>query len=128
LYYLSADITKKTFWPLILISESLRFTAINNFRIIFAFFWMGIALKTSVNFYFASAFICGNILNKVKRINIIGTLYISFLPTTLMIGEATIRSRFIEMVIGKITVFNILYMTIIVFLIFTKKGVRNETE
>jgi spore germination protein (amino acid permease) len=127
-YYLSADIVEKSYWPLITISESLSFTAINNFRIIFAFLWMGIALKTGVNYYFSAAFICSNIFNKVKRINIIGGLYLILFISTLMLGEATMRAKVMKVVVGKTVLFNIIYITLVAFLILLKKGVRDETK
>lgn len=126
LYYLSADIVEKSYWPLITVSENLRLTIINNFRIIFSFLWIGIALKTSANFYFAAVFICSSILKKAERISIIGVLYIIIVPITLRLGEATVRNKAISMVIGKFTMFNLIYITIIAFLIFIKKGAENE--
>lgn len=128
IYYLSADIVEKSYWPLITVSESLRLTVINNFRIIFAFFWIMVALKTSTNYYFASAFICGNIFKKVKRINIIGALYLLIVSITLAIGETTVRSKAINMVVGKITIFNLIYITTIAVFVFIKKGAKNETN
>ncbi|MBM7870463.1 spore germination protein (amino acid permease) [Clostridium pascui] len=128
IYYLSADIVEKSYWPLITASESLRLTVINNFRIIFAFFWIFVALKSSTNYYFASAFICGNIFKKVKRKNIIGVLYLIIVPITLVIGESTVRNKVIGMIIGKITIFNLIYITVVAFFIFIKKGVKDETS
>lgn len=128
IYYLSADIVEKSYWPLITVSESLKLPVINNFRIIFAFFWIMVAVKTSTNYYFASAFICGNIFKKVKRINIIGALYLLIVPITLAIGETTVRNKVINMVVGKITIFNLIYITTIAVFIFLKKGAQNETN
>lgn len=128
LYYLGADIIGKSYWPLITISESLSFTAINNFRIIFAFFWITVALKTSVNFYFASVFISGNILKKVRRTHLIGALYLIIVPITMMLGESTVRSKVIGFFIGKMIIFNLLYLTGITFFIFIKKDADNETK
>jgi spore germination protein len=128
LYYLSADIVELSYWPLITISESLKLTVINNFRIIFAFFWIAVALKSSVNYYYASAFICSNIFNKVKRKNIIASLYLTIVPIALMLGETTVRSKVMKMVVGKVTLFNLIYITIVAFLIFKKKGVKDETN
>jgi spore germination protein len=128
LYYLSADIVEKTYWPLIMMSESLSFTAINNFRIIFAFLWMGIALKTGVNYYFSAAFICRNIFYKVKRINIIGALYLIFFILTFKLAESTVRGKVMKVVVGKTVAFNIIYITLVAFLIFIKKGVRDENK
>jgi spore germination protein (amino acid permease) len=126
LYYLSADIVIKTYWPLTALSDSLSFAAVNNFRIIFAFLWMGIALKTSVNYFFSAAFICENIFNKIKRINIIGILYFVIVVITLMLGEMTIRNKVMKMVLDKTILFNIIYVTLIAVLILIKKGEENE--
>jgi spore germination protein len=128
LYYLSADIVRKTYWPLITISESLKLTVINNFRVVFAFLWMAVALKSAANYYFASTFICSNILKKVKRINIIGALYLIIVPITLMLGEPTVRNKAMKMVVGKVVLYNLFYITIIAVIIFIKKGVRNESN
>jgi spore germination protein len=128
LYYLSADIIEKTYWPLITVSESLKVAVVNNFRVIFAFFWMAVALKSAANYYFASAFICSNILKKVKRINIIGALYLIIVPITLMLGETTFRNKAMKMVVGKVVLYNLFYITIIAVLIFIKKGGRNESN
>jgi spore germination protein (amino acid permease) len=128
LYYLSADIIQKSYWPLITVSESLKLAVVNNFRVIFAFFWMAVALKSAANYYFASTFICSNILKKVKRINIIGALYLIIVPITLMLGESTVRNKVMKMVVGKVVLYNLFYITIIAVLIFIKKGVRNESK
>jgi spore germination protein len=128
LYYLSADIVEKSYWPLITVSEGLKLTVINNFRIIFAFLWMAVALKSAANYYFASVFICSNILKEVKRINIIGALYLIIVPITLMLGESTMRNKVMEMVVGKVVFYNLFYITMIAVLIFIKKGVRNESN
>ena len=128
LYYLGTDIIEKSYWPLITISESLSFTAINNFRIIFTFFWITVALKTSVNYYFASVFISDNILKKLRRTHLIGVLYLIIVPITMLIGEATVRSKVIDMIVGKMILFNLVYITAITFFIFIKKGANNETK
>jgi spore germination protein len=128
LYYLSADVVEKSYWPLITVSESLKLAVVNNFRVIFAFFWMAVALKSAANYFFASTFICGNIFKKVKRINIIGVLYLIIVPITLMLGETTVRSKVMKMVVGKVVLYNIFYITLIAVLIFIKKGVRNESN
>jgi spore germination protein (amino acid permease) len=127
IYYLGSDIIDKSYWPLITVSESLKLAVINNFRIIFAFFWMAVALKSAANYYFASTFICSNILQKVKRINIIGALYLIIVPMSLILGETTIRNKVMKMVVGKVVSYNLFYITLITILIFVKKGVRNES-
>lgn len=128
LYYLGADIVEKSYWPLITVSESLRLAVVNNFRVVFSFFWMAVALKSAANYYFASTFICSNILKKVKRINIIGALYLIIVSISLMLAETTVRNQVMKMVVGKVVLYNIFYITIIAVLIFIKKGVRNESK
>jgi hypothetical protein len=89
---------------------------------------MAVALKSAANYYFASTFICSNIFKKVKRINIIGALYLIIVPMTLMLGESTFRNKVMKMVVGKVVLYNLFYITMIAVLIFIKKGVRNESK
>lgn len=125
LYYLGPDIISKGIWSFTLVTESFILPVVNNFRFIFTFVWIGVALRLSANYYYATVFILKDLLKRGsrKRLIILICPLMVFLASRL--SNETMRRDFVDLVVPKLTIFSVTYISLIALLIFFKKDEKN---
>ena len=121
IYYLGVDIIPKYNWSFLTLSESLTTPVINNFRFVFAFFWLGICLNIVCNYYFSAVLIVKDLFNGITRKNITIVLYFIITYVSIKLSENTIRKKFIEVFYFKFVFFVIIYTFIITLFVFIRK-------
>lgn len=119
IYFSGTDLVVKQLWPFSFVAESFKIPVVNNFRYVEIIIWISVVYKTiSIEFYAATK-ILNNITN-IKR----KTLCFLLLPTIfifpLFLDNEVMRRAISGKIIPWITVFNILYITIIALLSFLK--------
>ena len=120
--YFGPDIAPKSLWPFYFVTESVKIPVINNFRLVLMLIWPLIIYKSIATEYFMST----SIMDTVTGINyrkwcIFFFPLILFLP--LAFQNEVSRRDFSEMVTPWITVFNLLYITLIALLVV----IRNKS-
>ncbi len=119
IYYAGPDLLPKQLWPFLLLAESVKIPVINNFRFVVIFIWIIIAFKTvSLQFYAAT-----KVLNNITKINrkTVCILLLPFLFTfSFFMKNEVVRRDFLGGIMPKVTMFNILYVTLIALLTLIK--------
>lgn len=128
IYYLGADIIGKSNWSLISLMESIKLEAINNFRFIFVFLWINIALRVISNFYFSSILIAKELLTNFSRRSISIVLYFIITYLAIKLSEVTIREYFIKTIFEKFVVFVAVYPSIIALFVLIKKDGKSKCK
>jgi hypothetical protein len=129
MYYLGADIITKSSWSFITVSESVDVPLINNFRYLFTFIWIGVALKVLSNYYFAAVFIINSFWKKLSRRNATIAIYIIIiiLILTLQLSNEVSRRNFLDLTAPKMAIFVIVYPLMIAIFTYFKRNEKNET-
>ena len=126
-YFLGYRVTAKALWPVLLVTESINLPIINSTRFIFLLLWTTTIFNVLANEYYAVAFSIQEILN-MKSSNVVRKKFVFGLPIiiyfALELDGPIIRRSFLGKVIPKITLFNIIFITVIAILIF----VNNKQE
>lgn len=123
LFYLGPDTIPKSIWSFTIVIESFILPVINNFRFIFTFIWTGIALRLSANYYYATVFILKDLLKRGSKKRLIILIYPLLLMLASRLSNETIRRDFMDLFVPKLTIFSVLYISLIALLIFLK-GMR----
>lgn len=120
-YFLGPDIVPKSLWPFFFVTESIRVPVITSFRFIFMAFWTLIIFKTAATQYYASTSIFKNTFKKlnIKYIYLILTPIILILP--LFLGNEVARRAFFSKTMPWVTLFNLVYITLIALLTLIPK-------
>jgi Spore germination protein. len=120
--YLGTDIVPKIFWPFAFVSESVKIPIVNNFRFIWMLLWPIFVFRTIATEYYMSAEIMNHIFNLgVKRWCVILSPIIFIFP--LLFENESARRNFYGDITKWVTIFNLLYVTVIAILVRIK---RNE--
>lgn len=121
IYYLGYRITAKTLWPVLLVTESANLPFINSFRLVFVLFWSINVLKLVANQYYSAVYIVQDALN-IKNSKQRNILILGFIPIViylcLKLGDEVQRRAILHNLVPKVTLFNIIYASIIALLIF----------
>jgi spore germination protein len=125
-YYLGIDIIPKTLWSVSFASKSVKIPVINNFRYIFLILWANVMFKSISNDYFAVVLILEDFFKKIKSKKIIYAIYPIMIYLSLKYENHAYRTDFLDFIIPKYTLFNIVYVTLIVLIIYLKKDNQNE--
>ena len=128
LYYLGPDIVPKSIWSFTIAIESFVLPVITNFRFIFAFIWTGIALRLSANYYYATVFILKALLKRGSRKRLIIFIYPIIVISALKLSNETKRRDFLDLVVPKITIFSVAYISLIALLVLFKRMRENEEK
>ncbi|EJO5346364.1 GerAB/ArcD/ProY family transporter [Clostridium botulinum] len=126
-YYLSADIIPKNVWSFLAVADSVKVPLINNFKYMFMFLWMQVIYKTISNEYYLFTYIFNDI-TKFDRKKMCIVLYPVFIYLSLMYKNPVSRAKFLNLIIPKVTIFNIAFLSLIALLIFLKKDEKNENN
>ena len=122
IYYMGKDIIPKTIWSFFTVTEGVKVEIVNNFRYVFIYCWIIIAIKSVAIFYYVCAFIIDDI-KKVKSKKII---YVVMTLVVIIIVETYYGDILAMNVITKYTspistIYNLIYITLISSLIWIKK-------
>ncbi|MDT8718544.1 GerAB/ArcD/ProY family transporter [Clostridium sp. 19966] len=121
IYYFGSDICLKFLWPFLTLADAVTIPIINSIRYIFISLWALIVFKCIATYYFSCCFCVSNVLKNFSIMKVSIVLYPIAISLALLYGNPTFR-RSIE---NKVTIvyfaFNILYVSLIVFLIHIKK-------
>lgn len=128
IYYLGIELIPKAFWPSILVFHSIHIPLINNFVTVFMFIWSIIFLKSASNQYFFVTFIVGHYI-KAKPQKICLFLFPIVVPIILLFSTNPKYGEYFSSLSSYIVIFNMLYISIIAFLIFLKeKKLKNSMK
>jgi len=122
IYIIGIDIISKTLWPVNRVLMTVEFT------FIFIVLWAAIMIKTISNNYFAVAFILKDLLKKAEMKTIVYAIYPLLIYLTLKYSNTAIMTNFLNYIIPKYTLFNMVYVTIIALIIYFKKDKQNEKQ
>ncbi len=115
IFYMGPDIVPKSFWPFYFVSESVRIPVVNNFRFFIMIIWPFFMFKTVATEYYLSASIMDNITSiDYKKWCIFLSPIILFLP--ILFKNEMERRSFSLLVTPYVTIFNLLFITLIALL------------
>jgi len=123
MYYMGKDIIPKTIWSFFTVTVAVKVEIINNFRYIFVFFWLIIALKSATIFNY----VCVFILDDIKKIKSKRIIYIVLAALVIILAETYYVDKVTMDEITKYTspistIYNLMYITLITILVWIKKG------
>jgi len=119
IYYLSIDITPKSYWSFILVFESINLPIINNFRYIFMFIWIIISFRITANYYFAvTIFINSFKKMELKKICFLLIPFILFLSYIFL--DSMIRQKIEGFTYPASIIFNVTFITLVALIIHFK--------
>ncbi|SHH92055.1 GerAB/ArcD/ProY family transporter [Clostridium grantii] len=119
IFYLGIDIIPKSYWSFIMVFESINIPIINNFRYIFMFVWIMLALRLMANYYFAFAFNLSNFTKiDIKKICIL--IYPVILYLSLKLTDRILRVKIFDFAMVPFIIFNLIFFTVTGLLISIK--------
>jgi spore germination protein len=123
IYYMGKDIIPKTIWSFFTVTEAVKVEIVNNFRYIFVFFWIIIAIKSVAIFNY----VCVFILKDIKKIKSKRIIYLSLAIVVIMLaktyyGDMLAKDEITKYTSTISTIYNLIYLTLIASLIWIKKG------
>jgi spore germination protein len=119
IYFSGPDLVVKQLWPFSFVAESFKIPVVNNFRFVEMVIWITLAYKTiSIEFYAATKIL--NNITKIKRKTICFLLLPIIFIFPLFLENEVLRREVSGMVLPWITLFNIVYVTLISLLTLLK--------
>lgn len=122
IYYMGYSIINKTSWAFFSVTEAIKLEVLNNFRYIFIFLWLIIAIKSSALINYICGFFIENI--KGKKVDLGTYMFIGGLVIVLVFKyypEQISRNKVIDITAKYSIIFNCIYVTLIAILIFINK-------
>lgn len=126
IYFAGPYIILRSYFPVMLLNETINLTFLNSFRFIVMYIWIMIVFKTMINNYYSFTYTISNSIVKlnIQKVCLILYPFIVFVVNT--ITSETARSAFISKTIYLSATFNIIFITLIAIIIYFKKGENNE--
>jgi len=123
IYYMGKDIIPKTIWSFFTVTEAVQVEIINNFRYVFAFFWIIIAIK-SVSIF---NYVCMFIMQDLKKLKNTKVLYLIMSIVIIILAKNYYGDDLAMVEITKYTspisiIYNLIYITLVTGFIWIKKG------
>lgn len=123
IYYMGEDIIPKTTWSFFTVTEAVNVEIVTNFRYIFVFFWIIIAIKSVAIFNY----VCVFILEDIKKIKSKKIVYVVMAIVVTMIaktyyGDVLVMEQITKYTSPISTIYNVIYLTLMASLIWIKKG------
>jgi len=123
IYYMGKDIIPKSIWSFFAVSVAVKVEIINNFRFVFIYCWLIIAIKSMAIFNYVCVFILDNI-KKIKNKNVV---YVVIAVVVIIIantyyGDVVAMDQITKYTSPISTIYNLMYITLIASLIWIKKG------
>lgn len=128
IYYVGIGYIPKGLWSFLSVTKILEIPVINSFRFIFMILWSIIIFKTISNFYFASAYIFKDLIKKVSMKKIIASMYPIVVCLSMLYSIEPKRRAFLDFIVPKLTIFNLIFVTVLVLIIYLKKGEIDEKK
>jgi spore germination protein (amino acid permease) len=126
IFYLSPSIIPKTIWSSLYIIESLRLPIINNFRFVMMFLWIFVS-NTAIAFNYH---ICDIVMKESFKSLQRKMFYLFSIPIILclsmLLGEEIKRREFINYTMLFVLIFNAIYILLMVFTVYLKRGKAYE--
>lgn len=131
IYFSGPDLVVKQLWPFSFVAESFKIPVVNNFRYLEIVIWITVIYKTISILFYAATKILNNITN-IKRKTICFLLLPVILIFPMFLDNEVMRRAISGKIIPWITLFNILYITIISLLsllnVRTNLGIFKKKE
>ena len=122
IYYLGADIVEKSYWPFLLVTESITVSVVNNSRYIFMFLWTLTVFRIVSNNYFISVNVIQDFLKKVNLKTLCYGMIPIFIYGSLRL-DGVVESAPIEEKLTKYYVlFILIFITILALITLIKEG------
>jgi spore germination protein (amino acid permease) len=123
IYYMGKDIIPKTVWSFFSVTAAVKVEIITNFRYIFIYCWIIIAIKSVAIFNY----VCVFILEDIKKIKSKKIIYLVMASVVIILAEIYYGDKLAMEEITKYTspistIYNLIYITLISSLIWVKKG------
>lgn len=118
IYCLGYKLTSKLLWPVLLVTESVDLPIINSLRFPFLFLWSFVIFKVIANEHYAFSYILNSIVGMKTKKNICCFTIPLAIYLSLKLDNEVLRRNFIGYLIPRVTIFNIVYISIIALLIF----------
>jgi hypothetical protein len=126
IYFAGPYVILRTYFPVMLLNETVKLPFLNSFRFIVMFMWIMIVFKTMINNYYSFTYTISNSILKLNIQKICLILYPFILFVVNTIHDEAARRTFISKTIYLATSFNIIFITLIAIIIYFKKGEKNE--
>lgn len=122
IYYMGKDIIPKTIWSFFTVTEVVQVEIVNNFRSVFIYFWLIIAIKSAAIFNYVCMFIIQD-LKKIKNTKIIYVIMaaVVILITKTYYGDQVALEQITKYTSPISTIFNLIYITLVASLVWIKK-------
>lgn len=120
IYYLGYKVTSKALWPVLLVTEGANLPVLNSFRLLFLLLWSIIIFKLIANEYYAFMIILTHELKLKDKKKIYYFTFPLIIYICVKVGNEVQRRDLIDKIIPKVTLFNIVYVSIIGLFIFIK--------
>lgn len=126
-YYLGIYVIPKYEWSFLAVTDAVRIPVITNFRFFFIVIYILVMLRTISNNYYGSAFVLKELWNRPKLDRFVYFLAPIITFIAIKMDNEVNRRTTVDKVIGYVTVFNLIWITLMVILIYVKKkGCNNE--
>lgn len=126
IYYLGIETSAKYIWPILALADSIRVPVINSFRFIFISLWTLVNFKCLATRYLAVSYGLNQSLKKISAETFTILLFPLIILISFLYKNTTIRRDFSSNIVLVYVIFNLLYVTVIAFLIYLKKGDNRE--
>ena len=123
IYYMGKDIIPKTIWSFFTVTAAVKVEIVTNFRYVFIYCWIIIAIKSVAVFNY----VCVIILDDIKKIKNKNIIYVVIAVVVIIL----VKTYYVDLVaVDQITkytspistIYNLMYITLIASLIWVKKG------
>ena len=123
IYYMGKDIIPKTIWSFFMVTSGVKLEVINNFRYVFIFFWLIIAIKSVA----IINYVCVFISDDIKKIKSKKTIYVVIAVVVIVLaknyyGDIVALNEITKYTSPISIIYNFIYITLIAGLIRIKKG------
>mgnify|MGYP001567292035 CR=1 FL=1 len=123
IYYVGKDIIPKTIWSFFTVTAAVKVEIINNFRYVFIFFWIIIAIKSMAIFNYVCVFIIDDIKKiKSKKLIYVAIAVVVIILAKIYYGDKLAMDEITKYTAPISTIYNLIYISLIASLIWIKKG------
>ncbi|GAA0724462.1 endospore germination permease [Clostridium malenominatum] len=118
--FLGIDASVKFLWPVVTVTESIMIPVINSFRYIFMSLWSLTMFKTICNNYFVFTYGLNEVVQKVKRKNIVLLLFPIAIIVSSLYGNVADSRKFTGKIMPIYVIFNIVFTSLIAIFVYIK--------
>ncbi|HEY8892122.1 MAG TPA: endospore germination permease [Clostridium sp.] len=123
IYYMGKDNIPKTIYSFFTVTEAVQVDIVNNFRYIFVFFWIIIAIKSVAIFNYVCMFFLEDIKKiKHKKVIYVVMAVVVIITTKTYYGDKLAMEEIIKYTLPISVIYNLIYLTLMASLVWIKKG------